>query len=195
MYREYDINLKEEGILFLNFNQIFNDVTDLDLIDKILTLTNNLGYYPSQYTYYYLNDEKKYNWSYEHIKETIGVFLEDIEYLTIRFEKKFDKLDTKRYEELFHITKEINLDKIFKYGLTPKSKNKISNHPERVFLSMTDDINFLHNMFKDIDNTHYVLLSINPIGLKLYKDSNYLHNGLYTYMNIRPENIKLIKKL
>ena len=49
---------------------------------------------------------------------------------------------------LYQITPTVNVDKILKIGLVPKSRSKASYHPDRVFLSKSlEDIEELGRMF------------------------------------------------
>jgi len=83
--------------------------------------------------------------------------------------------------------------------LYPKSKKRISDHPERIYLF--DDCDETENLLKVLKlsdlknniNESYILLEINctTIKLILHSDPNY-KIGYFTYDNINPNNIKIL---
>ena len=148
-------------------------------------LITNLGYFISKLT---IDGQ-------EWIKE----FDSDAKPIAFILEAKYD-YEGEIPNTLYHASPIRFKDKIFKFGLTPKSGNKLSNHPERIYL--TDDINkaiTFGNYLKEEDNVWYkngyCIYSINGTGLsKLYSDVNFRQGGYYTLNNIKLENIKLVKE-
>lgn len=163
-------SIEQSGEIFLegNFSELNN----------YLPLFNNLGYFISKIT---LDGQ---NWIKNYDNNTIPVAL----YL----EAKFDTKITKIPKILYHATLEKNKNKIFKIGLIPKSNNKLSNHPDRIYL--TDNLikvqefaKYLQSEYKE--NT--IILKINTTGLdiNLYKDIN-MTDGYYTLNNIGKDFIE-----
>lgn len=104
---------------------------------------------------------------------------------------------------LYHVSPTKYEDRILKIGLIPKSKNKIATHPERIYLTKTEeDAEFLADKFTELDNTKtyniyqidlHALLKHNK-NVKFYKDSAFTDKGIYTTVNIPPNCIHLVKK-
>lgn len=121
-------------------------------------------------------------------------------------EAKYDSIVDPIPKILFHASPLRFKDKISKLGFTPKTKNRISNHPERIYLStnLQAVVNFGENMINDdisdkdknknFDyNSGYCIYEINGAGIKnLYSDVNLRNSGFYTDHNIAPKYIKLI---
>jgi hypothetical protein len=223
-YSEY-INYIKEGLIktydITHYNRILTDYLDnlkidykISLIDKLkfyVEITNNfnllecinhqsytLGYFPSEYKITLKNGMvNKFkiitNWS-----------LFNVDRIEITYEAKYeDGLYTNDIvcpNTLYNLTSEKNLDSIKKKGLYPKSKNRISIHPERIYLFT--DIDNYHILLKNLRisdfingiKTKYVLLEIDSSGDKfiLHTDPNY-RLGYFTYDNISPKLIKEIK--
>ena len=165
--------------------------------DFIISINNNLGYYPS------------YVW----VKNDLGwnSFKFDMEYLSskyksikIRFEAKYEdglyKNDLEVPNKSYHLTDQRNKEKILEKGLCPKSNNRVSFHKDRIYMFYNEnDYKQLLNNLKANDNKNnlskqYMLLEI---SLKdeyiIHTDPNY-NNGFFTYENIPPNNIKIIKE-
>lgn len=146
----------------------------------------------------------------------------------IKFEAKYDvevtdeinqkrfKINDKnvKYKRLFHLTPSVNLPKIEKIGLTPKSNSKNTKHPERVYL-FTDELtdknieNIIFQLYSSNKNAEqykeeYTLLEIilnqdefdeylttKPLP-RFFKDPN-MSFAIYTLENINPKQLKIIK--
>jgi hypothetical protein len=128
----------------------------------------------------------------------------------IIFESKFEETSIIP-DFLYHLTIEEYRNKILKNGLTPKSKDKLSNSLDRIYLCSTiedcekliPEMEMYYNMERD--KNMYVLnkkkysKDVKPLILKidtkniikLYKDPNYI-NGYFTVDNILSENITII---
>ena len=156
---------------------------DFDNIDKYIPLINNLGYFISLLT---INGE---DWikEYESITKPLAIYIEP----------KYDLIIENIPKVLFHTSPIKYTKNILKVGLIPRSKNKLSNHPERIYL--TDKIDICKN-FGDyiidngIDKDYSVfVIDTNNLNLTLYRDINMKAHGYYTLQNISPKNIKQIK--
>lgn len=135
---------------------------------------------------------------------------------TLQFEPKYDhdvKDDILKGEkELLHITLSKNVEKIKSIGLTPSSKNKFFNYPERIYLLKGsipyEDILDLAELLASVYNYNnkgekrdydYSLLHLDvnklPDTIRLFPDSNFESYGLYTIDNIPPSVITKIERL
>lgn len=155
-------------------------------LNKYLPLITNLGYFISKMTV----DGNDWEIEYNDNSKPIAIYLEP----------KYD-YEVSIPDILFHSSPLKLKDKILKYGLSPRSGNKLSKHPERIYL--TDDINkaiSFGNYLKSEENNEwykngYCVYSINGKCLtKLYSDINFREGGYYTMNNIGPNDIKLIKE-
>lgn len=116
-------------------------------------------------------------------------------------------------EYLYHTTDSKYLDKILKYGLSPKSKNNRFFYPARIFLSPSKEFSDLLKLelIRQKSNFNYekeklawkssVDLRIkNFRGLTLYRDMmlpakqsiDFPEGGFFTYDNIPPEYIEVV---
>ena len=151
-------------------------------VDTLLKFTNNMGYFVSSY----VKDGDLF--------KPVGD-LTDIDGL--RFEAKYDMeaINLNRY--IYHVTDKKNLDKILKIGLTPKTKSKLSYHPERIYLAKNENsVNDIIELFKRGNFIN------EPLVLKI--DTNNLPNvflvdkqfdgGVYTQQNIPPKNIEIVEE-
>jgi hypothetical protein len=177
-FPELLIEIEEDGEIFIE-NQ------PAQKINKYLPIITNLGYFISKLT---INGQE---WIKEYNEETKPI--------AFILEAKYD-YEVEIPNILYHASPIRLKDKILKWGLTPKSGSKLSNHPERIYL--TDDlekaINF-GNFLKEDDNEWYkngfCVYSVKTTELsKLYSDVNFRQGGYYTLNNIKPQNIDLIKE-
>ena len=98
---------------------------------------------------------------------------------------------------LYHVTPVKNVEKILKIGLVPKHKDKLSHHPDRVYI--TDELEFawgLKKQFERLNRIECEILKISTKGLdiKLYSDVDSRPNGFYTLDNIPPKYISILPK-
>jgi len=92
-------------------------------LEKYLPIITNLGYFIGKLT---INGQE---WIKDYNTETRPI--------AFILEAKYDH-QVEIPDMLYHASPIKFKDKILKSGLTPKSGNKLSNHPERVYL--TDDL-------------------------------------------------------
>lgn len=119
--------------------------------------------------------------------------------LSLVLEPKYD-LEVSDYPKLlFHITEFKYWSKISLKGLRPSTKNKLTPHPERIYLAKSeqDARRLLDKMAKNSSEREFSLLQIDtdsiPQYFKLYKDPN--SSGLFTLNTIPPYSIELIDTL
>ena len=169
-----------------NDGEIYIENQPPQKLEKYIPIITNLGYFISKLT---INGQ-------EWIKE----YNNDDKPIAFILEAKYD-YQVEIPETLYHASPIKFKDKILKYGLTPKTGNKLSNHPERIYL--TDDLNKainFGNYLKELEDSEwykngYCVYSVKGTGIsKLYSDVNFRQGGFYTLNNIKSENIKLIKE-
>lgn len=176
-FPQFQIEIEEDGEIYIE-NQPSRQIKDY------LPLITNLGYFISTFTI----DGKKWLKDYNEETKPIAFILEP----------KYD-FEVVVPKKLYHASPIKFKDKILKIGLTPKSGSKVSNHPERVYLSdsILECKKFAQYLIEDDKNewykNGYCIYSIDGDAItKLYSDINFRIGGYYTLQNIKPEYIKLI---
>jgi hypothetical protein len=171
--------------------------TKKDLEDIKSYVVNNLGWFISRVKITVNDRTTLGNWS-----DKILDIAEKIESINIYFEAKYDyKIDRNKIPEvLYHITPTKYWNKISKIGLIPKSRSKMTYHPERVYLAKNiEDVEKLGPKFYQYTNERdWTILKINTALIpgeyfQLYQDPNYKPNGYYSMNNIPPIAIEKIK--
>jgi len=195
---KHKINILDKLKFYLELNT--NDLTTLECINH---QAYTLGYFPSEYKLT-LNSGLSNNFK-DIDKDIDKDSLHNIKSIEITYEAKYDdglyKNDIICPPKLYHLTYDDNYQSICDKGLYPKSKNRLSIHPKRIYLF--DDINnsnvLLNNLkisdrLKGIYKT-YSLLEIDSSNDKfiIHTDPNY-RLGYFTYDNISPILIKRINK-
>lgn len=222
-YKDFIFELKEGLITTHDINKYYHNITDylsqndiefsINIIDnlefkltiktiddEIIDIINHrcyvLGYFPS---YYWV----KKNGIIKGMKKIST--LKNVEEVTIKYEAKYEDGLYKNTilcpNKLYHLSYQENKNSIINKGLYPKSKNRSSVHPERIYLfSNYDDNDNLLNSLKYSDlknkiNKNYILLEIDceKNKLILHTDPNY-RLGFFTYDNINPKYIKILKE-
>lgn len=155
-------------------------------IKKYLPIITNLGYFVSKFTI--------------DGSEWLMDFHDDTKPIAFIIEAKYD-FSVEVPVILYHASPIKFKEKILKFGLTPKSGNKLSKHPDRIYL--TDDINKAIS-FGDYLKTKeenewyqsgYCVYSVKGDGVSdLYSDVNFREGGYYTTNNIKKENINLLQE-
>ena len=123
----------------------------------------------------------------------------------LQIEPKFvPELELYEYDTLYHVTPSISVPKILKIGLCPRSKNKTSSHPDRVFLTKDeDDAIFLAKKFRKLNDKYKssTILEVNfaeacdnDTSIRLFQDVNFVF-GVFTLSNIPPKYIKSIRTI
>lgn len=168
-----DITLSDDNDIFIegDFLELFN----------YIPLINNLGYFISTVT---LDGS---TW--------IKTFDENIKPLCIIIEAKYDIEILPLPKILYHTSPSIYDKKILNIGLIPKSKNKLSVHPERIYLtSDLNDAKSFGNYIKQNDKHDYSIFEIDTTNLdiRLFEDINYRNGGYYTLNNISKQYLKKI---
>jgi hypothetical protein len=108
-----EITLEEDG-------EIFIEIQLPNFLEKYIPLITNLGYFIATLTI----DGNEWIKEYNNKTQPIAFILEP----------KYDyKVDIP--SKLYHVSPIKFKDKILKIGLSPRFGSKISNHPERIYLS------------------------------------------------------------
>lgn len=87
---------------------------------------------------------------------------------------------------LYHATHKDNMPKIIKMGLVPKTKNKLSHHPDRIYAAKTYEVaedfskHFIYGFFS---NAVFLEIYTDKINNRWFEDPN-MPDGLYTTTNI-----------
>lgn len=171
-----NISIEDDGELYIdNFKK---------QLKEYIPLFNNLGYFID-----HLKIDND-TWTKKINDDIIPSAL----YLEAKYDIKIDKIPNK----LYHASPLKFKDKILKYGFIPKSKNKISIHPDRIYL--TDDILtaklFAKNLEKEYSEYYkdgYCIYSIDGKCIKeLYSDVNLRKGGYYVLHNIHPKCFKIV---
>jgi hypothetical protein len=204
--------LKKYNINFIFFH---NDVNFFDLeiidykklqknniIDEILVLCNNLGYFPtkiicSETGKDNFNIYTKIKYNTEKLKDIVKLY----GFNTVRmcFEAKFYKILQKPII-LYHLSLSKNRKSILSNGLKVKSGSKLQNTPKAVYLfnyeynysNLLNSLKIYYTEQKE-ENILFDLYQIEDFGdLDLHKDSTH-QNFYFSYNPIFPQNIKLIE--
>ena len=165
----------------------------VEYINRVLEIINTYGYYIQACD---IASEKS-GGNFEHFKKLSDYNngnLEGIKEIWLNINPKFDRIkENENIQTLYHLTKKSNLGKILSKGLIPRSRNKKTEHPERIYV--VTDKNHLYSLlpqFKKYDDTEYIILTINYNSAdkpKLYYDTNYMNYGYYILDNISPKDI------
>jgi uncharacterized protein YeeX (DUF496 family) len=183
---------------------------DLKTCEYFININGNYGYFPNRYRCYKNGKENRFK--FEKNENTsdlnLDIFLSNIKNcskIIVIFEAKFESGLYKKNKNvpdiLFHLSPSKNKEKILKNGLVPKSNNKISYHKDRIYLFQNiNDYEKLLISFKNVDNYNLIdEVKYDLYEVKLDKERIILHNdpyfedGFYTYDNISPKDLMIIK--
>ena len=170
-FPELNIQIEEDGNIYIQKFK-YN-------IKHYNILFNNLGYYIADLTI--------------DGKEWLTEFNDNDFILALRIELKYDTKIENIPNILYHVSSDKFTKNIEKIGLIPKSKNKLSKHPDRIYV--TDNLEQA-----ELFSNHYKSIGENPIiwkintnnieNLILYKDYNFTPGGFYILKNIPISNLE-----
>lgn len=176
----------------INSVQIAFKNNNKDVINNVIKYMNSLGWF--------IAEPKDEN--------SLDVELKD-KNPVLFFQAKFDLEQFPRDKDgkpckLYHLTPLVNLNKISKIGLVPKSNSKQTYHPERIYffteiLSDTEIIELVMGLYYTNKNIskykdRYILLEVelskydNP-PIRFFNDPN-LNNAVYTLEPVHPRTIE-----
>lgn len=173
-FPELIVRIEEDGEIYIEGK--------FDKLVKYLPIFTNLGYFISMHT---IDGE---NW----LKE----YDETVKPIALYLEAKYD-LCVITPHTLYHASTIVHKDKISKIGFIPKSGDKKSAHPERIYLTDKLDVavSFGENI-KSESGSGYCIYEIDGKCVeKLYSDVNLRENGYYTLQNIPPKCFSMIKEI
>lgn len=180
-YLEYDYDLDKDGSIYI-YGNLDNNFED------IMKLVQLCGWFPSNI---FINQEWNIFIDKKIYSNIDGISIEPIRDIIIKNKPKV----------LYHVSDSIYDKKISKIGLIPKSKSKLSNHPDRIYL--TDNlktakklkISFDKMLLNSGNNRENTIWIVNSDGIEvLFSDINLRDNGFYVMSNISPKYIKNILK-
>ena len=187
-----------------NFN--FDNCIKLSKISKVSggkRLPKGLDYSKEQTNYRYLrvgNIDWEGNLAYNDFKYLSNKFIE----IMITFESKYEsgayRNNLKVPNIAYHLSIQLFKNNILENGLYPKSLNRKSKHPERIYMFYNKNkyLELLQSLkisdiFNNKDNK-YMLLEIKLTDKNIiHTDPNYI-DGFYTTDNISVKNIKILKE-
>jgi hypothetical protein len=156
---------------------------DMLKLKNYFPLFNNLGYFISTYT---ING---IDW----IKD----FDDNTKPSALYLEPKYDIKVENIPKILYHASPLKYKNKILKIGFIPKTGNKLSKHPDRIYL--TDNLNtafyFGQNIKKEQGDGFCLWEIMGNCVHNLYSDINLRKGGYYTLGNISQTCFKLIKEI
>jgi hypothetical protein len=196
--------------------EIFNPeyFTDINICELFFNINGNFGYFPNICILYRKNKKKQLKFQknlkdkYENIDlQNFLSNIKNIDKLEITFEAKFDtglyKNDVEIPSIVYHLSPTKNRISVLDNGLEPKSNNRKIYHKGRIYLfkNFSDYIKLL-NILKS--NDRYNLLDEKDIFYDLYEvkldkekiilhQDPYFNDGFYTYDNISPKDLVIIK--
>jgi len=185
-----DYNLDTDRFLKIGGVRIHIKSKDIQIIIKLLeNVINKLGWYFA----YFINYKGESSNNYKDFLTFIKNYQEydpDDELGAIFLEPKYGTKTTPMTSILYHVTDIKYLPKILKYGLVPKSKSKVTYHPERIyFLKSIEDVeDLVQDSRFGVENPVLLKIGTGNLSNKFYLDPN-LNGAIYTTTNISPKNI------
>lgn len=198
--KEFNKRFQNIRIFLKDKNKVEIEITNSNKseLDKIEKFMDSFGWYPSWSTLQKgIHVGHKYN---RREIENANILV----YVDVTFEPKYDfKLEIEQ-NFIYHVTPDILWVHIQSYGLTPKTKAKITNHPERIYFVLENDENIktlIINLFNKLSEKSkslikkYYILKIDISKLKdkinFYEDPNYIEKGVWAYQNVPPKYIEI----
>jgi len=196
----YDVNINvidKYKYSVIVFNPKWFLTTD-KIFDLFFKFNENMGYFPTNYKEF-RND--RYN-LFKFGEQDIKLNLNNISKIEFFFESKYELNNYTNTIVVpniaYHLSPNKNDKRIKDYGLTPKSGNRKTFHPDRIyfFYNMNDYLNLLDqlkaNDFSNSIKQKYNLYEINFTGDEIiHTDPNY-SKGFFTYDNIHPNDVKTL---
>jgi hypothetical protein len=155
-------------------------------INEIIQLTDNLGWFPSQIIYDVNENQKYLKFSLTNFLNLIKLKIYD---MNIFFEAKYDIDIYPIPEKMYHVTNLRYLEKIKRYGLIPHKHEKLTSHPERIYLTNSIDESWIFIralIFRTPENERepLIILEIDTLFMKdrlrIMRDPNFQRGGIYT---------------
>jgi len=176
--------------------------------DGLIKMTNNLGWFPASMISIPNNPELKLTTvmtlhRFDPIKSKRWLDNKWLSHLS--FEPKYDpQLSQDDIPNVgYHLSTTSKEEKILRLGLAPKSKQKVSSHPERIYLTDTEESSkdLLRSSAFRKNNTEFTLFRIDLKSFsqtriaRFFPDLNYVPHGFYTYENIPPKFVEVTERI
>ncbi len=178
----------EDGRTALNYSvRVFfnNDkiLDDMSIFDNLLKLISNLGWYIAVVTF----DGDQITFDGD-VKDLYNAMKHSGEAdVMLNVERKFEPKVKAETKVMYHITDKRYLARIKHDGLVPRSKMKLSYHPERVYVADIKGIEQIRSRYCEyVENP--VLLRVDVKGIDLHADPNAPY-CYYTTSNIPPDRL------
>ena len=187
------VEFEKDGYII---KMIVREPIDKRDFDNILKWVNNLGYFPAHIATKIASE--KYNYD-----DAVNGCLNGN--FAIYFDPKFDIeiADDELPNHIYHITPTTNEEKILKIGLVPKSKNKLSLHPERIYFAKSvESVMFLldnHPFVKEVKQFTIFEIDLERLNkvrkIRWFLDPIYAKSGFYAYENIPKEYLEIYRRI
>jgi len=182
------------------------DKFDKLTVDKVNEELDKLGWFPAKIIIDSNGSQKKYTTVIDSVLKND----KNLPIFVVIYEAKYDQEVAVNEGNLYHITSDSKWLRIRSIGLTPKSQEKISNHPGRIYLiHKVDKTN--ENYFQDvseilykycenkdlIEHMYILQIDISKVNnAKFYQDNNFfMGDAVWTNDNIPPYAIKKIDEI
>jgi len=188
--------IKYESRLTINVDNL-----DQETLNKINKFMDEHGWFPTN-----IKSDYETGGKYSlHVRDFIGE--KDV---IINYESKESGEIKPNQTTAYHVTPNVFLDKILEKGLTPKTESKLSDHPERIYLFLDDQMSTFKSMSRALFNTlsddkkklinDYVVLEIDLTQIpnhKFYVDpqASATYRAIFTREPIPASAIKVIDKI
>jgi len=183
----FEVNIKKQSKIEIEWSH----QVDFEWLNSRFT---SLGWYPIKMS---INGRIDAPYSPDMFKKWISV---PTNTYALILEPKYDVEIDPVPDTLFHITEERWVKKILAKGLIPKSLNKMTPHPERVYLglSKTSTDSLFPRLARFSKETRFAILKIDaksiPQYFRVFTDPNF-EDGCYTLNTIPPYVITVIETL
>jgi hypothetical protein len=178
------------------------DFSKLSLVQskELLRDLDRLGWFPSM-----LIDQDEEQQPYE--STTFTALAQAGVDFQAKFEAKYDVAALEIPDFLWHVAPATRRAKIETFGLTPRSQGKLSPHPDRVYLSRTEQaaVRLAGEMARLTRERSYALFRVtakktprfaNEQGYQPYRvDPNHPEQSVYSVVNIPPSDVQFVRVL
>lgn len=210
-YVDNNLYTKTKMLYFITYEHEYNKCQE-----KVETYINKCGYFISQINKYTFQNHKLIDIQVEpkYIVEVTSCIYDKYDLI---YDKNNKGIKNKCNGILYHITLDVKYNKIKDNGLIPKSGNKKSMHPERIYFFPSNFIDKDNSLIRQAENLYkqdnqyietvqkYVTekgLKIDILKIDLYKYQNIKYRffqdpnhpqGIFTYEPVHPKCVELYK--
>ena len=206
--RTYLVNKEDYKVYKMS---IWFSKTQFKNIKDINIFMDSFGWFPT-----WIQNPSSQTKSGRFSEENLKILSQNSNTLHVKYEAKYDiMINSDKYDYFYHLIPDILYEKVELMGLTPKNKEKIAPHPERIYVLKSIPKKYFEQIAIKLWMTwpeetrkliqYYYLLEIDAKNLikerqvKFYNDSAFaVYDGssaFWTYDNIPPKYIKLKNKI